>query len=155
MLSSVSVTVRHDEPGSSHVTHIVEHTLGEKDRVELRIHKSHRIELPDEVDGRLLFMDAIEVSRDGGGALLIVKPDVPHEDAKPVKGLAPMRWFDILTGFEVREKRLKVARIACDAMPAADLVQTRAHPLFLSPATVDRLGDQLRSFLDARSAGRL
>lgn len=154
MLSSVSVTVRHDEPGSRAV-HTVEHTLGENDRVELRVHKSHLIELPDEVDGRLLFMDTIEVFRDDNGALVITKFDAPHEDAKPAKGIAPMRCFDILTGFEVRAKRLVVAQAACSAIPKGDVTQTRAHPLFLSPATVDRLGDQLRSFLDARSAGRL
>jgi hypothetical protein len=135
--------------------HTVEHMLGGDDRVELRVHRSHLIELPDEVDGRLLFMDAVEVSRDENGALVIIKPAVPHEDAKPAKGLAPMRWFDILTGFEVRKKRLIVAHAACNDIPADDVTQTRAHPLFLSPASVDRLGDQLRSFVDARSVGRL
>lgn len=154
MLSTVSVTVRHDEPGDR-AFHTVEHTLGANDRVELRVHRSHLIELPDEVDGRLLFMDAIEVSRDDGGALVIVKPDAPHEDFELAKGIAPMRWFDILTGFEVRRKRLVVAQAACNDIPADGVTQTRVHPLFLSPASIDRLGDQLRSFVDARSAGRL
>lgn len=154
MLSSVSVTVRHDDPDAA-ADHLVEHTLGENDRVELRIHQSHLIELPDEVDGRLLYMDAVEVSRDDSGALVIVKPAVPHENAKSAKGLAPMRWFDILTGFEVRQKRLVVARSACADIPADEVAHTRAHPLFLSAATLDRVGDQLRAFLDARNTGRL
>lgn len=158
MQSSLTVTIDHGETGLRCGSgFMATHLYSDADHVELRINGAGILELPDEVEEGIIFMDVISVSRKGG-VLTIVKPQLTWEDAlsdrKPRKGFSPMRHFDGLVGSTVKRSRLQLAEKACVAVEDLDRCSQKACAIFLHEPTVDLIAYKLSEYVRSTTAGQ-
>lgn len=158
MQSSLTVTVDHTESGLGCGSRFMAtHLYRDEDHVELRINGAGILELPDEVEEGITFMDTIPVARKDG-VLTIVKPRLTWEDAlsdgKPRKGLPPMRHFDSLVGLAVKRSRLQLAEKACAAVEVLRADSQKACAIFLHEPTVDLIAHKLTEYVRRTTTGQ-